>query len=255
MSLANTYKSEIHRFTRLVADGVESWVAAGEILARLVSESGEEIYEIISASVPGLSRETLELFTAIGRREIYPLLAMEESEGANHLAGLPYEQQELFYREGVPLVDRDGDEWSVEITPVNRLSRRECLQVFDANRIRTEKEQRAWITEQERRRQMDREKARAKPAAHKAHTICRGDMSGHEPDRPIVTRSPVSLDALAKATPIELFRLALDQAHAAMMDARRHLTTLRKNSPKDSLISSALNCIGQLRFAANQNEI
>lgn len=239
--------ARIEQFIQRVNAGVSAWQEAGRLLVDLVEEEGQVILTEIQQRCPGLSFDTLELFLSIGRREIYPLLACDDSKGAEYLAGLPYDIQETLYRDGVTVVDEGGE----SVVPVGKLTSWECRQVFDENKVRTPREQRAWRAEEERNRIL---RARDRASRKTRHIDTGSSAKGWEPDAYVI-KSPVSLDELKAATPLQLLKLALDQAHSAMMDARRHLEKMKTGAREDGLVTTTLNTIGQLRFAVNSGEI
>lgn len=248
---------DIESFIAHVTVGVNMWAEAGQILVRLVDEKGGDILRQIEEKCPGLCRETLDLFLKIGRREIYPMLAIDHSCGVEYLAALPYDMQEKVYAEGVLVVDRYGEE-EPQITPIGRLTSLECEQVFNGVYVRTAEEQEVWL----RKRERENEKKRAEAAAKQLHRkslkftpIVRGDRSGFDADAAIITKSTMSLDELKQATPAQLLTAALEQAHIALLDARRHLDKVKKNSAKDAHITIALSHVGQLRYAASNGEL
>lgn len=251
LSLAqNTEK--IDSFVQHVTAGVHSWMAAGELLVEMVAESGEDALLAIQVKCPGLNRDTLDLFLSIGRREIYPMLALDSSPGAEFLAALDYDSQEKYYEEGILVADKYGED-EPDVTPVGSLTVWECRQVFDGGRIRTVEEQGVWLRQQEMER-LKRKETRPKPVP-KYRPPCSGDRTGFDADKEIVARSPMSLEELATATPLQLLVASLEQAHIALLDARRHLEKVKKGSAKDDLITVGLNAVGKLRYAASNSEL
>lgn len=244
--------SRTKEFIHYITAGVGAWMKAGEVLAEIVEEEGLGALHDIQLQCPGLSRSTLEIFLSIGRREIYPMLAWNPTPGAERLARLSYDQQERYYAEGVPVVE--GDSNGVEIIAVAALTHRQCLQVFDGCLIRSERQQSNWLQKEERER-MARQSARSSLPKPKYRPPSHGDMTGFDADTAIVRKSAMSLDELAAATPLELLKSSLDQAHLSLVEARRYLEKVKKNSRADDFITAGLNSVGNLRFAVNNGEL
>lgn len=249
MNLPDNLPEKIAEFSSLISQGVVAWTKAGELLVELENQMGEDALMAVTARCPGLSYDALQLFLRIGRREIHPMLAISNNVASEYIAALPYEQQELVLKEGVVLLEEDGER---TVAPVDTLTSRQCERLFNNNTIRSIREQRLWLEMQERERIERKNKLQAAYRA-RGSNIDTGSRKGYEPDcRLPVVKSAVSLDELKDATPHQLFKMSLDQAHVALMDARRHLGHIAKpGNPQDDLITIALNAVGKLRYAAN----
>ena len=252
MNLPDNLPERIAEFSSLINQGITSWTKAGELLVELENQMGEDALMAVTTRCPGLSYDALQLFLRIGRREIHPMLTLNTSVANEYIAALPYEQQEMILKEGAVLLEEDGER---TIVPADTLTSRQCEQLFDNNTLRTIRQQRLWLDAQEKERveRKLRLQAAVKSRAGVRNIIDTGSRKGYEPDdRLPVVKSVVSLDELKDATPQQLFKLTLDQAHVALMDARRHLSHIAKpGNPQDDLITIALNAVGKLRYAAN----
>lgn len=254
--------SKLKHFATLLIQGAAAWTEAGGLLVSLLpSYEGREdlLFAAVRGVCPGLNDAVLETFLSIGRRELYPLLALDESKGAQCLAALPYTEQERLYQHGVTIISGDPEEdaWEMELAGVTNLSAAQCQQVFNGARLRTIPEQKAWLRQQweaqEQRRRHNQGKAAGRKTGTTSKIMHTGSRRGYDPDSRIPPAIP--LDALNAATPLQLLQHSLDTAHAAMMDARRHLSALKLDHPKDSFIAATLKLIGQLRYAANNGEV
>jgi hypothetical protein len=241
--------NKIDSFLEQVLSGVEAWTQAGALLVELVNECGEGVLSKVERKCPGLNLATLDLFLSIGRRELFPLLAWDESKGAEYLAGLPYDDQERLYKEGVILVERDNDKWNETLTPISQLTAWECKQVFDEHRLRNAREQRAWLLQRERERNHQIELRRKAPKKISSAFI--PNRSGYEPD----TVAETKFEALKDAQPVDLLKQALEQAHVCLLESRRHLHKIKPASKLDDFITAGLNVIGRIRNAVNEGSI
>lgn len=249
MNLPDNLPDRIAEFSSLINQGITSWTKAGDLLVELEHQMGEDALMAVTARCPGLSYDALQLFLRIGRREIHPMLTLNTSVANEYIAALPYEQQEMILKEGAVLLEEDGER---TIVPADTLTSRQCEQLFDNNTLRTIRQQRLWLDAQEKERVERKLRLQATYRA-RGGNIQTGSRKGYEPDNRLpVVKSTISLDELKDATPQQLFKLTLDQAHVALMDARRHLAHIAEpNSPLDDFISVALNAVGKLRYAAN----
>lgn len=249
MNLPDNLPERIAEFSSLINQGITSWTKAGELLVELENQMGEDALMAVTSHCPGLSYDALQLFLRIGRREIHPMLTLNTSVANEYIAALPYEQQEMILKEGAVLLEEDGER---TIVPADTLTSRQCEQLFDNNTLRTIRQQRLWLDAQEKERVERKLRLQATYRA-RGGNIQTGSRKGYEPDdRLPVVKSAVSLDELKDATPHQLFKMSLDQAHVALMDARRHLSHIAKpGNPQDDLITIALNAVGKLRYAAN----
>lgn len=250
MKTAAPALNRVKEFIHHVTAGVGAWLKAGEVLAEIVEVEGMGALHDIQLQCPGLSRTTLEIFLSIGRREIYPMLAWNPTAGAEHLARLPYADQERYYAEGIPVVEDEG----VEIIAAAALTHRQCQQVFDGCLIRSERQQRNWIEREERERLARSKTRKALPLSPKQRPPSHG-MTGFDADTAIVRKPAMSLDELAKATPLELLKASLDQAHLALVEARRHLASVKPKSRHDDFITAGLSIVGKMRFAVNNGDL
>lgn len=134
-------KADIECFNAYLAEGVEAWVKAGQLLVKMV-ERNPNAYGIIVANNPHLSIDLLLAFEKIGRNEIFPYVLLDKSPGSRQLLALPYDIQVKHYKEPVEVVAKiiDGKP-VVEKRLVSNLSKEEVQIVFGPNGIRSTAEQ------------------------------------------------------------------------------------------------------------------
>ena len=226
--------SRIEEFCGLIQAGIEAWTRAGKLLCKLVDEDATVFAKILEAR-PYLTRDTLENFERIGRRQLYPYLAVDASPGARRLMTLPYEDQERLYNARVTVVVQGKGFTEQKFKRVFELTEAEARRVFDSERIRTAQEQIALLNRP--RRTCVRARA--------TNTIQAEDL---EPES---TAGTASLDAKPED---ELQRL-LTLANDALLEARSVLATIARGSKQDDHITTALREIGALRFAARSGEL
>jgi hypothetical protein len=137
-------QSQIQEFIRLLFEGIESWMKAGQLLVEMIDHDPATI-EKICAGFPAVSRDILYRFEQIGRKEIYPLLLVSNCPGISGLIRMPYSQQVKHEKEPIPvLIDKDG-EYDTLMVDVRSLTPSQCKQVFSKGSVRDEGAQRAWL--------------------------------------------------------------------------------------------------------------
>ena len=123
----------------------ENLTEACRFIAQRMKEDNTFIERYCDAN-PSVNPALLQRMEMSGLGRLHPkLLSMFPTAGTRHLERLPFELQERFLEEGVPLVlVKDG---RVEIlkAKVENLMPVQVSQVFDRDHIRTEAEQRLWI--------------------------------------------------------------------------------------------------------------
>lgn len=136
---------KIKQFVSLIFEGIEAWTKAGSLLVEMIEED-PDIVDKICDSTPGLSKDVLYRFEAIGRQELYPKLLASSGPGINHLIKMPYSLQKKHSTEPVPvLIDRGNKGYDTLLVSVYNLTLSQCRQVFAKNHIRDAAEQRAVI--------------------------------------------------------------------------------------------------------------
>lgn len=236
MNTVATNDSRVSKFCALVNEGMQAWVRAGELLNEMTRDDPLVIGRIVRDN-PHLTREILESFQRIGRKEVLPILMVDGSPGARLLAGLPYEDQERVYAQGVRVVKQTMSGPIERKCRVSDLTAGEAKRVFDVDRIRSVREQKELL----------------KTVAANHH------FTPREPDRAIVVVERCNGDSAEKAVvengPHAAFGKALDAAHLALMQAREALVRIKEDSPQDAHIATALGAVGKLRFLLNEGEI
>ena len=137
--------AKIAEFAQAVSDGMEAWQRAGEIMVELV-DADPHVYDYIAQQCPSMTPGMLNTFERIGRGQILPALAMDNSPGSRKLKSLPISLQQRFETEPIPLIvlTNTGD---VDVLMVKRedMTAAQANQAFRNGRLSTEGEQRAWI--------------------------------------------------------------------------------------------------------------
>lgn len=140
----------IDRFIKLIQRGINCWVNAGELLVKMTEEDPDICHKILSHH-KHISEATLDAFLRIGRKEVHPYLIMDPSPAAKRLAALPYEDQLKIYNEGLPVVVEDPERGLVrQFKKVHDVTAKELAVVFQADKIRTVKEQIEVLTKNEK---------------------------------------------------------------------------------------------------------
>jgi hypothetical protein len=142
-----TQNKKIAQFVKLFKDGVDAWIKAGEILIELV-EDDPHVYDYIIQQSPSLNAGILGRFEQMGRKSLHPQLLLSASPGFARLQKLPYSMQERFIEEPIPLIIHTDNGTDVLLVKAKDLTKDQATQVFSANRLRTEGEQKAWLIQQ-----------------------------------------------------------------------------------------------------------
>jgi hypothetical protein len=225
----------IAKFGQLVSDGIDAWTRAGRLLCEITAGNPHAHAEILAGN-PHLSVEVLQSFERIGRRELHPYLAMDASAASRRLAMLPYDDQARLYREKVCVVVNSSE------GPVERQKRVCDLTKAEAGRVIGEKGIRS-VTEQ--RHLLRRWEHSTSP---------RGSSGPREEKIPAPNEfeTTADLDADPKTELSRLLRIA----NHVLLEARSSLTMLkRRESKQDRHITAALQAIGHLRLAVNENDL
>lgn len=142
-----TKNEKIKEFASLCQQGIDAWVKAGEILVELVEEDPQVFDKIIEAD-PRMNAGILGKFEAMGRKVLHPQLLIDDSPGVERLAEMPYSVQERFLNEPIPLVIETENGTDILRVSVKNMTGNQARQIFGKGRIRTEGEQKAWLTDQ-----------------------------------------------------------------------------------------------------------
>lgn len=135
---------DIQKFAELVSAGIESFVEAGKIVSRNL-DADPEFADKIHAAHPSISVDMVYSFDRIGRGELHPKMLVSNQPGIKKLRRLPFRYQEKYADEPVPLLIKNGNSWETLQVSVYNLTPEQARQVFDADGVRTEAAQRAWI--------------------------------------------------------------------------------------------------------------
>ncbi len=231
-----TADTRINQFCSLVQQGMEAWVRAGALLCEMVRDDPLVTTRILRDS-PHLTRDILEAFQRIGRKEVLPILMVDGSPGAKRLVGLPYEEQSRIYATTVRVARKTMDGIVERSVRVSDLTAAEAARVFDTNRMRSVKEQREMLK--------------------KTSTNYHFTPRAAEPEHKIAERFAIEAETPETELdgPRALLEKRLDAAHLALMQARTELAIIQPNSKLDDHIGAALGAVGKLRFALNEGQV
>src|SRR5688572_23774076 len=102
LDLTNTVAAitdpDIDKFGKLVQPGIDAWNEAGKLLVLLMRQDSN-IIPRIQAKFPDMSRDMIQVFERIGRKQIYAPLLADTSAAARKLLELPYQMQERYHKE------------------------------------------------------------------------------------------------------------------------------------------------------------
>ena len=150
MSTEISVIKKAEQFKKHIADGIEQWTKAGEIVVSMIDDDGMTIDEICEHCGGAVNAGIISRFEQLGRRQILPQLLVSNYAAVKHMTRLSYSEQKRAI-EGVPLVIvKDGGIDNLNVKAEN-LTPSQCRQVFDGSSIRSIPAQRAWI-ESERER-------------------------------------------------------------------------------------------------------
>lgn len=158
MKLKTHTKTElVTEFVSLIANGIECWTKAGEIVVRLVDDCDMTIEDIAGQS-DYLTEDIVSKFEQLGRKQLVPDLLVLDYPAVRHITKLPYSEQKRVVNGTVEvLVTSTKGLDTLRIAPEN-LTPQQCRQVFDGNTVRSIPAQRAWL---ESRKQEERIKLSA----------------------------------------------------------------------------------------------
>lgn len=136
---SETFK-EIHE---LILSGINSWVKAGEIIAREVDESETFRDELCESC--GLAPELVDRFYALGKKMIHPQLLVMEGPGPTALLKLPFALQERYCTKPIEVLIRSAKGWETLLIEVQNLTGDQARQVFANGQVRSIGAQRAFV--------------------------------------------------------------------------------------------------------------
>lgn len=239
---------QIAEFGALVHEGLRAWEQAGKILVDLL-DGGQVTRAVILERCEGLSAKVLERFELLGRRLMHPKLLLHAgAPAAGVIKKLSYPEQGKLMDAEITVLRGHGTGSEVKVR-VQDLTTIEVGVVFDEN---------GKVRPVEAQRQVWRRRGGGygKGTPRTERTYSHGRMDGHDPDGEAERKQKrEAFEALAEATPLDLLKTALTNAHTALIEARRHLATIEQESKWDDLITHALSPVGRLRHAAGSGEI
>ena len=136
--------SKIVELAQAIKDGGDAMQRAGNIMVELV-DADPHVYDYITKQCPSMTPGMLNTLERIGRGQIIPALAMDNSPGSRKLKSLPISLQHRFETEPIPLIVMRNDEPDVLLVKREDMTAAQANQAFRNGRLSTEGEQRAWI--------------------------------------------------------------------------------------------------------------
>jgi hypothetical protein len=136
--------SKITELAQAIKDGGDAMQRAGNIMVELV-DADPHVYDYIVQQCPSMTPGMLNTLERIGRGQILPALAMDNSPGSRKLKSLPISLQQRFETEPIPLIVMRNDEPDVLLVKREDMTAAQANQAFRNGRLSTEGEQRAWI--------------------------------------------------------------------------------------------------------------
>jgi len=141
---AKEQNSKIVELAQAIKDGGDAMQRAGNIMVELV-DADPHVYDYIIKQCPSMTPGMLNTLERIGRGQIIPALAMDNSPGSRKLKSLPISLQQRFETEPIPLIVMRNDEPDVLLVKREDITAAQANQAFRNGRLSTEGEQRAWI--------------------------------------------------------------------------------------------------------------
>ena len=135
---------EIDEIAACIQKGIDNWRTAGNKLVEL-SKRQPDIFDRITARHPHISRDVLEVFARIGRKEIWPPLLMSNSLGAKKLLECNYDIQKELADKPIKVATH----WKNNVIQhaekrIHELSKAEVAMVFDGQGGVNNLDQQAW---------------------------------------------------------------------------------------------------------------
>ena len=235
MSELTIVDPEIEEFSTLITRGLEAWQRAGEVLCRLYDKDPTVLDQIVRDK-PYLTSEILDRFLRVGRRQIFPELLVDGSPGAQRLMALPYDVQVQLHSTEIPVVVFSGGAPVTKNKRLGQLTKPEAERVFNEAGIRSVADQTRLLRQAAVRKESYGGVERMPSAAPS-----------------VVDNSSVCCDL--NADPKDEFSRLAKIAHDALEGMREALCLVRSNHPLDRHITTGLGAVGQMRFAANEEEL
>jgi len=136
--------NQVNEFVSLVAQGIECWSKAGEIIVNLLDTQNMTIQEITESS-EFLTEDIVTRFEQLGRKQLFPRLLVADYPAARHLIRLPYSEQKRIIEGSVELLVMQGKESSTLMVKPENMTTAQCKQAFDGDQVRSIGAQRAYL--------------------------------------------------------------------------------------------------------------
>lgn len=137
-------QNQVSEFVSLVAQGIECWNKAGEIIVQLLDEHGMTIAEIAESS-EFLTEDIVTRFEQLGRKQLFPRLLVADYPAAKYIIKLPYSEQKRVIEGSVELLVLNGKESTTLMVKPENMTPAQCRQVFAGDQVRSIGAQRAWL--------------------------------------------------------------------------------------------------------------
>jgi hypothetical protein len=147
--MKNIIKTKSSQIASLINSGMESWIKAGEILVEMLDVDGLDLNAISQET--GIAVGILGRFEQLGRKQMLPDLLIAKYPASQHIARLPYSEQERLTTESVEVLTADGKD--KVLVAAKNLTPQQCRQVFSQSEVRDLAGQRAWIESAKRKTQ------------------------------------------------------------------------------------------------------
>lgn len=137
-------QNQVSEFVSLVAQGIECWNKAGEIIVQLLDDHGMTIGEIAESS-EFLTEDIVTRFEQLGRKQLVPKLLIADYPAAKYIIKLPFSEQKRVIEGSVELLVMSGKESTTLMVKPENMTSAQCRQVFNGDQVRSIGAQRAWL--------------------------------------------------------------------------------------------------------------
>lgn len=134
-------------FVHLVDRGIQSWIAAGELLVVLVKERGAvKVFDQIRSECAWMTQSLLWNFYKIGTHELYPhaMIVPRNAAVSRRIASLPWATQKQICEKGLAVVDENGNGFVKKLAD---LDLRDITLAIGDNHIRSIADQKKIVKE------------------------------------------------------------------------------------------------------------
>jgi hypothetical protein len=153
MKIDKHIKTQIQAFQDALQSARDGLKRAGDILCEIVDQE-PNAYEMILASVPGITLHSLETLERIGRGKLEPRLITDPSPAAERAIrkAIPMEDQQRLLDRPIDTVTRDNGGFRIEQKRIGEMTQREAHLLIGDDGIRTADEQKQILIAEARRK-------------------------------------------------------------------------------------------------------